>query len=209
MNLTDVMQAIEGHQFAAEMNLVSGSVAFYRALRDHILFRELVNHLEEPRNKDAISNRLLGLAAAPVDVRYENPFDIALVTYLEGLNEVERPERLEGLSLAVSRAPNCWWAKDSSTRLHLRISRQKMLNTQLIQGQALASQSVGLGSLQVMMTLPGPSSHFNGQLGTDSGLGSNPGSLPAPKPERTRSVRGREKLGNLKDRGSKRPSRAA
>jgi hypothetical protein len=89
---------------------------------------------------------LFNLAAAPVDVRYENPFDIALVTYLEGLSEIERPEKLESLSLAVSRAPNCWWAKDSSTRLHLRISRQKMLNTQLVQGQALASQSVGLGS---------------------------------------------------------------
>ena len=205
MSLQELLHAIEGHQFAAELNLASGWDAFNRVLRDHQLFRELVSRLKEPMSREAVVKRLGELAVAPFDLRYENPFDTALTAYLTALSDVERPERLEVSIQAVSSAMNCWWAKDCSTRLQSRIIRERLLNGCRVQSHKFVGQAIGLGSSRVMMSALGTASGFNGNAGVDASLGSRPGQIARVTPRVIPFVRGPERSGNAKDRGSKRP----
>ncbi len=128
MSLQEVMQAIESHRFAAELNLASGSSIFYRGLQNHRLFRELSDHVNEPGAgaREAILARLLQLSRQRIELQYGNPFDTAMTTYLTVLDQVENPETLSSAAEAVSKAPNCWWAAEASMRLQSKVKLHRL-----------------------------------------------------------------------------------
>jgi hypothetical protein len=119
MTLQDVMHTIEGHQFAAEANIASGSKAFHNGLRSHHIFGELMEYMKEPNVREVILNRLIELSKKPVQPYFENPFDTALTTYLTAL-DLQSPELVRHGAEAVSKAPSCWWANEMSLRVLAR-----------------------------------------------------------------------------------------
>src|SRR5260370_47516 len=111
MSLQDVMLKVEDHQFAAEMNLASGSMTFYNSLRNHRVFSELTEQMKEPNVPEAVLRRLIELSNRTVQPQFENPFDVALTTYLTML-DLHSPELIRRAAEVVSKAPNCWWATE-------------------------------------------------------------------------------------------------
>jgi len=117
MSPQELMRALEGHQFAAEVNLAGGSEAFYRGLRSHRLFCELMNQLKQRSTRELVLARLLELSREPIRPEYENPYDAAMTAYLVALEATEKAELVAAAAEAVSKAPNCWWASGASARL--------------------------------------------------------------------------------------------
>lgn len=125
MTLEQAMCVIEGHEFAAEANLASGSKAFYSGLRKHPAFRELLGHIREPNAPETMLRRSVELASRPVDRSIENPFDTALTAYLTAL-DLQNSELIGRAAEAVSKATNCWWAAEISSRILARVSEGQM-----------------------------------------------------------------------------------
>jgi len=125
MKLEDVLREIEGPKFAAEANFASGSKAFHGGLRNHRVFRGLVELMKEPNVPQAVFRRMVELASRPVQLPFENPYDTALTTYLTAL-DLNSPELVERGAEAVSKAPNCWWAREMSLRVLERAHQGQM-----------------------------------------------------------------------------------
>ncbi len=58
MTLQDVMEAMEGHRFAAEVNLAAGLDAFDRGVQDHSSFPRLGRSDEGPKRPQDRSEAL-------------------------------------------------------------------------------------------------------------------------------------------------------
>jgi len=126
MSLQNVMDSIEGHQFAAEANLAAGFDAFHRGLQNHLLFRELSDLMRD----DAVALktvlvRLIELSQTPIRMQYENPFDSAMAAYLMAVEGVD-PEVAAVAAEAVSKAPNCWWASQISSRIAISADLRRL-----------------------------------------------------------------------------------
>lgn len=152
MTLDDVVREIEGNHFAAEVNLASGSVAFDRGLRSHPLFHELAESVRGAQGRDLVIARLEELARKPIDFKYENPYDAAMTAYLTALSQVERPELLEDVVEAVLKTPNCWWAREISTRLQADIARRRAANGLMETGAVSGRQAMRLGNSGMTMS---------------------------------------------------------
>ena len=131
MTVEEMFSAVEDHGFAAEANLASGSKAFHSGLRNHRVFRDLMELMKEPNTPQEVLKRIVQLASRPVQMRFENPYDTALTTYLTAL-DLKSPELVERGAEAVSRAPNCWWGREMSLRV-LERARQGQMTLQASQ----------------------------------------------------------------------------
>jgi hypothetical protein len=120
-----VLRTIEGHRFAAEINLASGSRAFHSGLRSNGIFQALMEYMKEPNAPQTVLKRIIELAARPVQLPFENPFDTALAAYLTAL-DLTSPELVKHGAEAVSKAENCWWATEMSLRLLARTHQGQM-----------------------------------------------------------------------------------
>ena len=97
MTLQDVMENIEGNQFAAEANLAAGFDAFYRSVQSCSLFRELAYSIKYPGALKTLLNRS-GCSM--------NPFDSAMAAYLMAVERGDS-EVASVVAEAFSKAPNC------------------------------------------------------------------------------------------------------
>jgi hypothetical protein len=118
MTLAETMGTIEQDEFAAEMNLASGTTAFRRAIRGHELFHRLSELVKE--NPSEVAERIEAISHIEVDERYENRFDTALSAYLMVLSDVAKPELAAKSSQAVLRTPKIWWASGIARELLLQ-----------------------------------------------------------------------------------------
>ena len=118
MTLPEVMDAVEQDDFSAEMNLAAGTAAFRQALATHPLFRRLVELTKE--NPGEIVARIENISHRGIDIRYENPFDVALSAYLMALSESASPEAVPTAANAVLGTPQCWWASGIAHELALQ-----------------------------------------------------------------------------------------
>jgi hypothetical protein len=89
MSLQNVMETIEGHQFAAEVNLAAGFDAFHRGIENHSLFRDLAVLIKDPGVLKTVLVRLIELSRKPIRTQYENPFDSAMAAYLVAVDAVD------------------------------------------------------------------------------------------------------------------------
>jgi hypothetical protein len=116
MTLRDLIPQIEAPFFAAQVNVSSGSKAFYRNLRRHPLFQDLCKLSAKPDSAKTILGHIADISKTPVDPRYENPLDAALAAYLTALEDTQS-ELASSAARLVADAKNCWWAAEASTRL--------------------------------------------------------------------------------------------
>lgn len=100
---------IESHEFSARANVASSFVHVLRVASTDPAFKKLDEALASHANQSAVLGRILELLKFQVDVRYESPYDVALMIYLALLRGRDR--RLAFLAAAfVAKAPNLWWA---------------------------------------------------------------------------------------------------
>jgi hypothetical protein len=120
MPLAEIMRGIEEHSFSSELNLASGTRAFRRNLREHILVRQLEELARNVETRDVLAHRVEELAAQEIDTRYESPFDAALSAYLTVLADTGQPETTARAATAAARARNTWWTVGISHELLAR-----------------------------------------------------------------------------------------
>jgi hypothetical protein len=114
--LKELFTAIESPRFSAEMNVVSGFGSFMRALSSHPQVRQLGEALDSPKALGDLFNRLLEVMGREFDTRYENPWDVALATYLLLLST--RSTTLTLLAAAkIKECPQGWWARKLADRV--------------------------------------------------------------------------------------------
>lgn len=117
MEISDDLAIIESRQFAAELNVVSSTEAFYRAVsRNPVVVRVLEKLRTSGEAVEELVGRVLDLCAVSTDPRYENPYDAALVAYLwlayygsEGLSQ--------SLATTVDKTSGTWYAKKLAFRI--------------------------------------------------------------------------------------------
>ena len=103
----------EGHEFAARINIVSGSRQFLLALNSQPAMLELFDAAKDERVAIETMARVLRLARQSIDLRYENPFDVAMSAYLLVLQQTQ-PELARIAAEVVLASPNCWWARKTA-----------------------------------------------------------------------------------------------
>jgi hypothetical protein len=156
MTLNEIFDNIEGHRFAAEVNTVSGSGTFYRALSGHPLVRQVVDRLSDAGVRGSIASRLLEVTQRESDLCYENPFDAAIAAYLTVLKNFEGPEELQQAVEAVLRVPNCWWARDLALRFRTEVSNQRMRSGLVSSGRtSLTTHAPGVEALSALENVAG------------------------------------------------------
>ena len=125
MTLQDVMETIEGHRFAAEVNLAAGFEAFSGGIQNHLLFRDLADRMKDQSVLKIALRRLSELARKPIRMQYENPSDSAMAAYLMAVQRVD-PEVAAVAAEAISKTPNCWWASQVSSRIAASASLRRL-----------------------------------------------------------------------------------
>ena len=109
-NISDLFELVESHEMAARVNLASSVES---ALR--ILLREdaVVELLTISRHTDdalyTVLMRVMDLTRRSSDVRFENPYDAALLAYTVVIGECSEDLSLIAAS-AICHVPNLWWA---------------------------------------------------------------------------------------------------
>jgi len=108
VNLEDIMTSLEGHEFAAGVNVASDFRTLQGLIRKDESVRSLSHALTAHDARDRVLRRVQDLARREVDARYENPWDVALTVYVLALHA---GNALAGrmAAFAAQRAPRCWW----------------------------------------------------------------------------------------------------
>ena len=111
MNTEEALAYIESPRFDAELNVVSGSKAFFRAVANEPAVQISLSSLRESGPlREEVLGRICDLAASETDPRYENPNDSALAALL-WLTCFADPDFARLGAHYVERAPRCWYAR--------------------------------------------------------------------------------------------------
>lgn len=117
MNWESALTEIESHEFDANLSVVSGVRAFYRAAANEPACVDLYsNMLASGEAREEVLGHILDLSQLEVDRRFENPKDTSLAILL-WLTNFAAPELVEIAADLVDRAPNCWYAKKLAHRI--------------------------------------------------------------------------------------------
>lgn len=111
-----ILDRVESHEVAAQVGLASSLHDAVAAVRRIPEARELSIACEEFGGIEAVLRRLERLARTEVDLRYEHPYDVAMLIYLDVLNE-KKPALAVAAAGTVLRARSVWWAGHMSARL--------------------------------------------------------------------------------------------
>ena len=116
MKLVDLFETIESHSTAGQINLASHFAQAVRLVQEHTAFGHLLNEITERSKGEKVLRRVLELAENGVDVRYENPYDVALMMYALALLQ-QQPPIASIASAALLRVPRLWWALKVATMI--------------------------------------------------------------------------------------------
>ena len=111
MNWEEALEHISSPEFDAELNVVSGTAAFFRAVgrqpavQDSLGFMSLSGERQEE-----VLNRIADLATLEIDPNYENPNDTSLAVLL-WLTCFSSPRCVQIGARYVEQAPQCWYAR--------------------------------------------------------------------------------------------------
>lgn len=111
MSFIEAMREIESHAFIARLGIASDFNSLLRAMKLEPSVQTISDELESRDKQDQVLSKILSLVRQRTDIRYENPWDIALTVYLWLLSS-------KGLSAArvaaqvIAEAQQCWWAKE-------------------------------------------------------------------------------------------------
>jgi hypothetical protein len=110
MNATEAMERIEGHAFAAMVNLASDFPTFLRILTSQPEVRVLADEMKSDRVMTDVFSRVREIAASPVEEGYEDPADSALAAYLWLLSTRDGDCSTKAAE-TVLECKQCWWAR--------------------------------------------------------------------------------------------------
>ena len=120
-NLTKIFDEIESNQFSAELNLASGYKMFLDIMNKNATFNLLCSMVSGTGlfngGCDAILERIKEIVNADFDKKYENPYDVALATYVLVLLKVDRKSGICAAQL-ISDEHQTWWANQVIQRLY-------------------------------------------------------------------------------------------
>ena len=117
MTVAGLFDLIESEHFRGYANLASNYDAFTDIVERSDEFGELLQTLDDPRNRAVVLSRIHRLAAAETDPRYENPSDAALATYL--LAMARRHPSFGQLAAAGARvARQTWWLAQAIQKIN-------------------------------------------------------------------------------------------
>lgn len=124
MSATEAMARIEGHAFAAMVNLASDFPTFLRILTSQPEVRTLAEEMKSERVTRDVVARLLELAGAPAAEGYEHPADAALAAYLWLLSATEHDT--ETAVETILHCTQCWWARKLAEHLRSQTKPETM-----------------------------------------------------------------------------------
>lgn len=110
MNWQEALAEIESVEFDANVNVVSGLRAFFRAVDKEPSVNEARRFMTESGEcREEVIGRICDLAMSDIDTRYENPHDTPLAVLL-WLTYYAAPEFANLAAHYTEKAPNCWYA---------------------------------------------------------------------------------------------------
>lgn len=115
MTCEEAIAEIEGLEFAARLNMASSLATFLNRARREQAVQAIFASLDTPRCLGQVYLRTLELAQEEVDIRFENPRDVALAVYL-WVTSLKDTAMAEGMAQLVLKAPQCWWATTLARR---------------------------------------------------------------------------------------------
>ena len=117
MNWQEALEEIQSVEFDANLNVVSGTNSFFRALAQE---PAVIEAYQELRNSGDLREEILGhiydLAAQEVDPRYANPNDTPLAVFL-WLTYFGARDLARIAADRVDHAPQCWYASKLAKRI--------------------------------------------------------------------------------------------
>lgn len=122
MNPT-IMVAIESPEFSANVNVVSGYKQFLRAIEGSKDIQELRKQISGPDDLVELLCRAFFLMNLPCDEAHENPYDVAVATYLFVLSQVDL-EAAKSLAAQVRWRSGFWWARKFAEKLEQEHKKQ-------------------------------------------------------------------------------------
>lgn len=112
--MIDIFNKIESNEFAAKFGVASNLKMFLDIMYDDITFKMLCLKIES--NYEIVIDRIIGLANSEIDHKYENPYDVALSTYILALHMVNAKAGICGSQL-IGDVKQIWWAKQVATKI--------------------------------------------------------------------------------------------
>lgn len=116
MNLHEVFAAIESQDFASRVQVESGLNRILRRISRTQPAALLASASKGVPLAQGVLRRAMQLADQAVDIRYENPYDVALTTYLWVLNSTH-PRLACVAAEPIAPLLNCWWASKYARNL--------------------------------------------------------------------------------------------
>src|SRR5438093_1850217 len=138
MSVTRLLDAAESHEISGRVNVASSLATALRAARSDPITEKLAAEVKSSKGVALrVLMRALKLTRQTVDIRYENPNDVALFIYLLVLQEHSQAFALIAAA-AVCHVPNLWWSS--------------VLAASLLEGTAQSNQASGDVSLALTET---------------------------------------------------------
>ena len=110
MNWQDAIVHIQSPNFDAELNVVSGTKAFFRAVGDDPVVQKSLGFMRESGEvREEVLGTIFDLSTSEIDPRYENPYDTSLAVLL-WLTRYTNSDFAHLGAQYVLLAPGCWYA---------------------------------------------------------------------------------------------------
>jgi hypothetical protein len=145
MSLKSVMKDIESHDFSSRVNVASDFRSYLLAIRQQKGTTALIKELESPENLMRVLLRVLELSRERVDLRYENPWDAALATYVWALSKKNSNYAILAAE-AVSEVHQIWWAEKLSR--HILLGNQFRSSADSTQNEFVAAPYTSYRTVQ-------------------------------------------------------------
>ena len=117
MNWQEALEEIQSVEFDVNLNVVSGTNAFFRAVSQDPAVMEAYREMQQSGEvREEVIGRLYDLVKQETDPRFENPNDTSLAVLL-WLTNFAAHEYAELTAAWVDLAPRCWYAKKLAQRI--------------------------------------------------------------------------------------------
>lgn len=109
--IKNAAKEIESHSFAVRMNLASNIDSLIDSINAEPSVKLISENINDTENLEYIFRKAINISKLEIDLRYENPFDIALVSYLAILHTTNIVLCKFASRIILVDVKNCWWAK--------------------------------------------------------------------------------------------------
>lgn len=117
MNWQEVLEEIYSVEFEVNLNVVSGTNAFFRAVSQEPVVLEACREMYQSGEvREEVLGRIYDLVGQEIDPNFENPNDTRLAVLL-WLTNFTTPHHAKRAATLVDIAPGCWYSKKFAQRI--------------------------------------------------------------------------------------------